>query len=79
MFEHGQDGSSRLQDAPPHEHGASANSPLAHDAGLDAFGGGAPAPDLGGQDFGIADNGSWDDGSGGGGGFDDLGGGDWDR
>jgi uncharacterized protein len=76
MFDHGRDGSTHLQD-PPLAGGANANSPLAHDAGVDAFGG-APDPDLGGQDFGIADNGGWDDG-GGAGGFDEVGGGDWDR
>ena len=76
MFEHGHDGSTHLQDAPLPGHGANANTSLAHDAGLDALGGGV-APDLGGQDFGIADGGSWDDA--GGGGLDDLGGGnDWD-
>ena len=76
MFEHGHEGSAHLQDAPLADHGANANTSLAHDAGLDALGGGV-APDLGGQDFGIADNGGWDDASAGG--LDDLGGGnDWD-
>jgi LPXTG-motif cell wall-anchored protein len=77
MFDHGHDASTHLQDTPLADHGgANANSPLAHDAGVDAFGG-APDPDMGGQDFGIADNGGWDDA--GGGGLDDVGGGDWDR
>jgi hypothetical protein len=76
MFEHGQDGSAHLQDAPPLGHGGdNAHTSLAQDAGLGALGGGVE-PDLGGQDFGIADNGGWDDA---GGGLDDLGGGDWDR
>ncbi len=55
-----------------------ANSQLARDAGL---GGGASDPginrDMGGQDFGIQDGGSWDDA--GGGGLDDAGGNDWDQ
>ena len=78
MFEHGREGSTPFHDPTLADRGgANANNPLAHDAGVDAFGGGAPDPDMGGQDFGIADNGGWDDA--GGGGFDDVGGGDWDR
>jgi len=74
MFEHGHDGSTHLQDAPAVGHGGdNAHTSLAQDAGLDALGGGVD-PNMGGQDFGIADNGGWDDA---GGGFDDVGGDDW--
>ncbi|MFI4927210.1 MAG: hypothetical protein ACHP7E_05920, partial [Burkholderiales bacterium] len=63
---------------PPHAVDPSnADSPLARDAGLG--GGGYDAgvnQDLGGQDFGIQDNGGWDDA---GGSFGDAGGNDWDR
>jgi hypothetical protein len=70
MFEHGQE---------PHlarDYGSSGQRPasdsqLAHDAGLDSLN---PAVnrDMGGQDFGIADGGSWDSG-----GVSDVGGDDW--
>lgn len=45
--------------------GSAAGSSLAQDAGLGAFSGSRDTnADMGGQDFGIADNGGWDDGGG---------------
>lgn len=61
---------------PPHAVDPSnADSQLARDAGLGG-GGYDPNQDMGGQDFGIQDNGGWDDA---GGGFGDAGGNDWDQ
>ncbi|MBK6008243.1 hypothetical protein JJB11_19230 [Ramlibacter ginsenosidimutans] len=72
MFDH------HGNEIPPHAvDPANAGSPLARDAGL---GGGGFDPganqDMGGQDFGIQDGGSWDDA---GGSFGDAGGNDWDQ
>jgi hypothetical protein len=55
--------------APDAAHGGQAGNPfgLSDPSSIDN-------PDMGGQDFGVNDAGSWDDGGGGG----DIGGGDWD-
>jgi hypothetical protein len=64
---------------PSSEGGSAADSPLARDAGIGAFTGESrrdPNADMGGQDFGIADDRGWDDAAGGDFGVDN-GGDDW--
>lgn len=56
--------------------GSGADSSLARDAGLGSLGGGGANADFGGNDFGIVDNGGWDDN--GGGSFDAGGDDNWD-
>jgi hypothetical protein len=77
MFDHRDNDPSRNSALGGHD---AADSQLARDAGLGGVGLGGVDPllnrDMGGQDFGIADGGGWDDG-----GIDmgDAGGGDWDN
>jgi hypothetical protein len=72
MFEHG---SSPEGHRPPDPalpgHAPDAQSPLARDAGIGAFGA-DPGYDMGGQDFGLADGAGWDDAA------PEGDGGDWD-
>lgn len=76
LFDHGHEGHLASQDASQLQHGSADQSSLARDAGLGSLDPGYdPNRDMGGQDFGVADNGGWDDG----GGFGDAGGDDWDR
>jgi hypothetical protein len=80
MFDHDRPTTDGLSSA--HTGGSAADSSLANDAGIGAFGGDDTRRrnDFGGDDFGIVDNGGWDDGGGGGDfGMDDSGGGsdDW--
>ncbi|GAB3765610.1 hypothetical protein GCM10028796_23230 [Ramlibacter monticola] len=75
MFDH----EGRPAASPPGEGGSAVGSPLARDAGLGALTGdsrGDPNADMGGQDFGIADNRGWDDAGGDDFGLDE-GGDDW--
>jgi hypothetical protein len=62
LFDH----QGRPVDTPAGAAGMASDSSLARDAGLGAFSGANPNADMGGQDFGIADNGGWDDAGGGG-------------
>jgi hypothetical protein len=72
MFEHGREGNNAY-DAGASHHANDSNSQIARDAGLGAMGP-SSNQDMGGQDFGIAGDGGWDDA-----GSVDDGGGDWDR
>ncbi|NML44170.1 hypothetical protein HHL11_10445 [Ramlibacter sp. G-1-2-2] len=75
MFEHG-NGQQPAMDNRDLHGGSGADSSLARDAGLGSLSGDRDRTnaDFGGNDFGIADNGSWDDG---GGSFDGGGSDDW--
>jgi len=65
MFDHR--GNPIAPDAAPGGHAAANNFGLSDPSSIDN-------PDMGGQDFGVNDAGSWDDAGGGA----DIGGGDWD-
>jgi hypothetical protein len=77
MFDHRDNDPARNSALGDH---SAADSQLARDAGLGGVGLGGTDPllnrDMGGQDFGIADGGGWDDG---GTDMGDAGGGDWDN